>query len=294
MSAAGNNSNGTVANGDAQLLRPLLRWAGGKTHLVRYLLQSLPKDHTARVYREPFFGAGSLFFALKPRKAVLSDANEHLISCYQHVRDNYASVRKHLASYGGRSTKSGYYEVRDQYNRSRFSAAQAARFIFLNKTCFNGIFRVNTNGEFNVPYGRKKRPALPDPEKLRSIGEALLRAELRVTDFQDAVAEAEAGDFVYLDPPYPALNGTAFFTHYTASRFSDTDQEKVAAACHKMDRKGCLFLVSNADTEKIRTLYKNYNCQAVDATRFLTCKTKYSTRELLITNYEPDICEQLD
>lgn len=290
----GNNGNGTATNHAAQISRPLLRWAGGKTHLVRHLLQSLPVDCRARVYREPFLGAGSLFFALRPEKAVLSDANEHLISCYRHVRDNCTSVRRHLASYGARSTESRYYDVRDQYNRSRFSAAQAARFIFLNKTCFNGIFRVNTKGEFNVPYGWKQQPALPDPEKLRNVGEALLKAELRVTDFQDAVADAEPGDFVYLDPPYPALNGTAYFTHYTASRFSDADHEKVASACHEMDRRGCLFLVSNADTEKIRTLYQNYNCRTVDATRFLTCKTKYSTRELLITNYETTICEQSD
>jgi DNA adenine methylase len=272
----------------------MLRWAGGKTHLVRYLLQSLPNGCRIRVYREPFLGAGSLFFALKPTRAVLSDANEHLISCYRYVRDNHAAVCKHLSTYGGRSTKSGYYDTRSRYNRSRFSAAQAARFIFLNKTCFNGIFRVNTKGKFNVPYGWKKRPALPDADRLKGVGEALQNAELKVSDFGDAVAEAEAGDFVYLDPPYPALNGTAYFTHYTANRFSDVDQEKVATACHELDGRGCLFLVSNADTAKIRALYRNYNLRTVDVTRFLTCKSKYSTRELLITNYETHLCEQSD
>jgi DNA adenine methylase len=291
---SGNNGNGSAKDHSHQLLRPLLRWAGGKTHLVRYLLQSLPNGHRSRIYREPFLGAGSLFFALRPQKAVLSDVNEHLISCYLHVRDNCAAVDRHLTSYGRRSTKSGYYGVRETYNRGRFSAAQAARFIYLNKTCFNGIFRVNMNGEFNVPYGWKRQPALPDSERLGTVSEALQRAELRVADFQDAVDAAEAGDFIYLDPPYPALNGTAYFTHYTASRFSDLDQEEVAGACGELNKRGCAFLVSNADTERIRSLYKDYNCRVIDVTRFLTCKTKYSTRELLIMNYEPDICEQSD
>jgi DNA adenine methylase len=288
----GINGNGSNGNHRGQLLRPFLRWAGGKTHLIHHLLQSLPKGHQTALYREPFLGAGSLFFAMKPNKAILSDANEHLISCYQHVRDNYAAVHRYLSAYGGRSTKSGYYEVRERYRQSRFSAAQAARFIYLNKTCFNGIFRVNTKGQFNVPYGWKKKPALPDSERLKDVSMVLQKAELRVSGFQDALDEAGAGDFVYLDPPYPALNGTAYFTHYTPNRFSNLDQENVAAACHELDRKGCLFLVSNADTEKIRTLYRRYTCRAVDVTRFLTCQAKYSTRELLITNYEPDICEQ--
>ncbi len=287
-----NGNNGKNGEHSTQILRPLLRWAGGKTHLVRSLLQSLPKNCDARVYREPFLGAGSLFHAVKPNKAILSDANKHLISCYEHVRDNHVAVNRHLKAFRGRCSEAGYYDVREVYNRSRFSAAQAARFIYLNKTCFNGIFRVNTNGQFNVPYGWKNRPSLPDSVKLREVSNAFQNAELRAADFLQATADAGTGDFVYLDPPYPALNGTAYFTHYTAGRFSDADQQKVAALCHEMDQAGCLFLVSNADTEKIRKLYKRYNCRTLETTRFLTCKTKYSTRELLITNYETEICRE--
>ena len=209
-----------------------------------------------------------------------------MIRCYVHVRDHYDLIARYLKSHVEQTCEDYYYSVRTRYNDAGFSAAQAARFIYLNKTCFNGIFRVNTRGEFNVPYGWKEPPALPSATMLASISGALKGAELRACNFQAAVEHSCKGDLIYLDPPYPPLNGTAYFTHYTASRFGDSDHEKVAAICKELDRGKCLLLVSNADTPKIRQLYRQFNCNSVEVTRFVTCKSKHVARELIITNYE--------
>ena len=157
----------------AERIVPLLRWAGGKTQLLSRLIGFVPPDYADRTYHEPFLGAGALFFALQPPKAVLSDANFHLISCYEHVRDNWTALNRYLSEHAKKTNKPYYYRTRTLYNKSDYSAAQAARFIYLNKTCFNGIFRVNSRGEFNVPYGWKEPPALPSPDLLRRAGKAL-------------------------------------------------------------------------------------------------------------------------
>lgn len=207
---------------------PLLRWAGGKRQLLSRLIEFVPADFACGTYREPFLGAASLFFALQPPKAVLSDANAFLISCYAHVRDNWSAVNRHLRLHGQQTSEAHYYKIRTLYNKSRHSAAQAARFIYLNKTCFNGIFRVNMRGEFNVPYGWKEPPALPDSKVLERASKALRHATLVCHKFQEALQDAKQNDFVYLDPPYPPLNGTAYFTHYTMDRFTKLDQERLA------------------------------------------------------------------
>ena len=141
---------------------PLLRWIGGKQHLVRRLLPFVPADYRKRCYREPFLGAGSMFLALRPKRAWLADANQHLIRCYEAVRDSHGRVSAYLRDHAGKDCEGHYYSVREDYNRRPPSAAQAARFLYLNRTCFNGIFRVNTCGEFNVPYGYKDHPIFPD------------------------------------------------------------------------------------------------------------------------------------
>src|SRR5713226_10143568 len=189
----------------APRVSPFLRWAGGKQQLKRTLLAFLPLDVTERTYREPFLGGGSLFFALQPKAAILSDANEHLIKCYELVRDQPELVARYLRFHALKNTKAHYYRVREEYNNSEFSAAQAARFIYLNKTCFNGIFRVNSKGKFNVPYGRKESPAIPDEAKLVRVAAALKSASLHASSFEQALDGAARGDFIYLDPPYPPL-----------------------------------------------------------------------------------------
>jgi DNA adenine methylase len=242
---------------------PFLRWAGGKRQLRKVLLNFLPEDIGQRTYREPFLGGGSLFFALRPKTAILSDANEHLIRCYKFVRDEPSLVGRYLHSHSARDGEAYYYRVREEYNRSEFSAAQAARFIYLNKTCFNGIFRVNSKGKFNVPYGGKESPAIPSGSDLISIATILKNTSLKASSYEKALENASKGDFIYLDPPYPPLNGTAYFTHYTIDRFSVQDQTNLADRVNELDRGRCLFMISNADTPVIRRLYRKYELEAI-------------------------------
>lgn len=267
---------------------PFLRWAGGKQQLLGRMARFLPNDVRERRYFEPFAGAASMFLAVKPTTGVLSDANEWLISCFGHVRDNPDLLADYLLEHRRRNCEEYYYRARDQFNQSRDSAAQAARFIYLNKACFNGIYRVNQAGHFNVPYGHKEPPALPNRADLRRAAEALAEVEVTAAPFAEVLAEADEGDFVYLDPPYPPLNGTSYFTHYTADRFGWDDQAEVAALFHDLSERGCLVMMSNADLPRIRQLFHGYRFYEMDVTRFVTCRTvKHKTREVVVSNYDP-------
>jgi len=238
---------------------PFIRWAGGKQKILNQLLPYLPIDISARKYWEPFVGAGSLFFALHPQEAVLSDANEHLINCYKQVCDNHLLVHKYIRQHANNTSEEYYYKIRSLYNnRKGNSIAQAARFIYLNKTCFNGIFRVNLKGDFNVPYGWKEPPSLPSLELLRSASKALKNATIHSGSFENNIEQITSSDYIYLDPPYPPLNGTSFFTHYTSDRFGEKDQNKLAEYIKTVDGRGCKFMLSNADTPLIRKLYSDF------------------------------------
>ena len=186
-----------------------------------------------------------------------------------------------------KNSKDYYYQVRDEYNSSGFSPKQAARFIYLNRTCFNGIFRVNKNGGFNVPYGWKEPPALPTKQHLYLASEILKNSRIEALDYKLALKDLTSKDFFYLDPPYPPLNGTSFFTHYTADRFRENDQIELASIVDELDRKGALFLLSNADTNLIRNLYKKYNISELSVVRWITSKSiKHKVSELVIANYD--------
>jgi DNA adenine methylase len=281
---SGRNDDGTDVTSHPQ---PILRWAGGKRYLIQELLSHLPTQIEKRRYHEPFLGAGSLFFALNPQRAVLADANEHLVRCYEKVRDDPDGIAIYLREHARRTGEKYFYQVRRLYNSSSFSTAQAARFVYLNRTCFNGIFRVNRQGEFNVPYGWKEPPPLPDRTHLREAGTALEKARLHAVPFEESLKYVRRNDFVYLDPPYPPLNGTANFTHYTADRFDTTDQARLAFEVRRLADLGALFMMSNADTHLVRRLYRGFAMTRLKVTRFITCKAvKHAVRELLITNYD--------
>lgn len=268
-------------------VKPFLKWAGGKRQILKDLLEYLPCDVKDRTYREPFLGAGSLFFALNPKSAFLSDANGHLMMTYQYVRDDPDLVSDYLREHARNDSEEYFYRIRRIYNKSRPSAAQAARFIYLNKTCYNGIFRVNSKGLFNVPYGRHETASLPSREHLREVSEILRGKRVFVASFEDALQGAKKGDFIYLDPPYPPLNGTSCFNHYTPDKFTEKDQENLAATVKALDRAGCLLMVSNGNSDKILELYNGFNVHTLQVTRFITCKkTRPKVRELVITNYE--------
>lgn len=269
--------------------RPFLRWAGGKTRSIPFLQDHLPPDFTPKsMYYEPFLGAGALFFYLEPARAALSDSNSGLIECYKAIQQDPELLSKYLREHKSRTSKEYYYRMRQVYNKAEPSLAKAALFIYLNKACFNGIWRVNKRGDFNVPYGFKEPPALPSREELRRVSAALSRTVLTQRDYKDAVRSARKGDFVYFDPPYPPLNGTSEYTHYTRERFTKEDHKKLAQVAKGLSKRGCRVLISNSDTAFIRSLYKDYfNIYELEVTRWIrTDGVRYKVKELAITNYD--------
>ncbi len=185
-----------------------------------------------------------------------------------------------------KDSDSFYYNVRNKYNHSQPSASQAARFLYLNRTCFNGIFRVNKADEFNVPYAYKTKPFFPDQDAILAFAKALKSATLTKENYQSALGKIRKDDFVYLDPPYPSLNGTSNFSHYTMDRFNNHDQLDLAKQVKRIDKLNAKFMLSNADTKLIRQLYDGFNFYPLQVTRFVTCKAiRHRVRELIITNY---------
>lgn len=266
--------------------RSFLRWVGGKRHLIPQLEYFLPANIRKLTYIEPFAGAANFFFALQPGEAQLSDLNSHLIACYNAVASDHSRIASYLRRHGDSDTEAYYYEIREQYNRSRQSSAQAARFIYLNRTCFNGIFRVNVKGAFNVPYGHKATPIIPDAAELENASSILNRATIKTMDFEVALKTVTKGCFAYIDPPYPPLNGTSFFQHYTADRFKDENQERLAEALHGVHRRGGKFLLSNADLPSIRALYDSYHITPLSVRRYVSSNgSRAQVGELIITNY---------
>ncbi len=231
--------------------RPFLKWVGGKSQLLGQLAAWVPEDYNR--YLEPFLGGGAMFFSHLPEQAVLADANDELIDCYTAVRDHLDEVMDELERH--RYEKDYYYDVRGWERTDLPLIERAARTIFLNKTGFNGLYRVNSKGLFNVPFGRYSNPTICDRDNLPGCSEALQGVELRHTDFEAMIDDADEGDFVYLDPPYVPLNATANFTAYTAGGFGPEEQRRLAQALVRAHRRGARFLLSNADTPVTRELY---------------------------------------
>ncbi len=199
------------------VIKPIIRWIGGKRRFANLFKKYIPTNLNGNTYWEPFFGAGSLFFLTQPHTAVVSDLNSQLIQFYITIRDNPLLLYKYISQL--KSNKRNYYKIRKLYNSSRPSVKQSARFLFLNKTCFNGIFRVNKKGDFNVPYGKIKNPSLPSKPELLAISKLLKKVKISSNSYKDISKYVKTGDFIYLDPPYPPVNGGSSFTHYTIEGF---------------------------------------------------------------------------
>lgn len=281
--------------------KPIVKWAGGKSRLLGELLDRVPRK--VRTYAEPFAGGAALFFALASERArgarsferaILSDRNEELVACYRAVQTDVAAVIEALGSF--RHDRDLFYEVRAQATRGMSDVARAARFVFLNRTCFNGLWRVNSSGAFNVPFGKYKNPRILDEEALRAASSALAGVEIRSRDFADVTGELGRGDFVYLDPPYVPLSRTASFTAYAKDGFSPGDQERLARELHAMKRRGVKAMLSNADTPVTRDLYAGLACHSIRAPRSISCDgaTRGDAGELVVTTWEsPGVREQL-
>lgn len=247
---------------------PVVKWVGGKTKLLPELLSRMP-ERFGRYY-EPFAGGAALFFRTAPRRAVLNDSNADLIALYTALQTDVASVIKRLQQHRERHDERHYYAMREQWNEHHAewnNAERAAAFIYLNKTCFNGLWRVNRSGDFNVPIGRYTDPPICVPEALRAAHVVLSRAELRNGDYNDAVADAQKGDFIYFDPPYDPVSPTSNFVSYSAVGFGADDQRALADCARRLVAKGCHVMLSNNDTPFVRSIYKGFKIDRVKCAR---------------------------
>jgi DNA adenine methylase len=261
----------------SKLPRPFVKWAGGKRQLLEALERHFPE--TFGTYYESFLGGGAVFFYLVGKRsrfnAVLSDINEELINTYRVIKAQVEDLITRLELYKANyemAPESYYYEARA--DEPQDDVERAARLIFLNRTCYNGLYRVNSAGKFNVPFGRYKNPRIVDKENLRTVSKVLNRsnAELLSVDYQEATKNAKEGDFIYFDPPYQPVSVTANFTSYTDSGFSIKDQERLGDWFRKLGKRGCKILLSNSDTEQVVRIYNGYDAHRVQALRAISCK----------------------
>lgn len=257
-----------------------MKWAGGKQALARRLIEHFPE--TFKHYYEPFLGGGSVFFELSPTRAVLSDGNAWLIDTYEALRDDWRAVARELDRMV--NTREEYLRVREIAPERLSPTARAAHFIYLNKTGFRGLFRVNRQGRFNVPYGAYQRRYY-DVEGLCAAAEALRGVVLRRGDFEASLDDARGGDFVYLDPPYYKLGGHSDFNRYTPAQFREGDHRRLAALCRELDARGIRWALSNSDTPFVRALYAGFRVTAVESRREINLKSvRRAVREVLVTN----------
>ncbi len=267
---------------------PIVKWVGGKGRILGQLEPLLPAGVEMMRHVEPFFGGGALFFRRQPRRALVSDINPELVNVYEWVRDAPSALVPHLQALAKGHNQESYYEVRTRYNQPGMkSAERAATFIYLNKTCFNGLHRVNRRGEFNVPAGRYKNPKILDPEGLLAASAALSQAEIREQGFEGLLESARPGDFVYFDPPYAPVSDTANFTGYAKNGFGTDMQVKLRDVFRVLDRRGCKLMLSNSDVPLIRELYRGFTIDTVAAPRAINCNAKRRGKvsEVVVRNY---------
>ena len=293
-----------------RIAKPFLKWAGGKTQLINDIEKALPKDITKNkfTYIEPFVGSGAVLFWMlnnfpNLQKAVINDINEDLINTYKTI----ASRPKELISiletfqqeYHGmegreEAKKEYYYQKRDLYNnRKEEESGQAALFIFLNRTCFNGLYRVNRKNEYNVPMGSYKRPTICDKENILAVNQALQKVEILCGDYEETLNYADNNTLFYFDPPYKPLNETSSFNSYAKDEFNDAEQIRLRDFCHKLNAMNHTWILSNSDVKGkdendsfFDELYSDFNIQRVDARRSINAKPEKrgTLKELLITN----------
>lgn len=260
---------------------PFLKWAGGKQGISRRLASLFPSDFGR--YYEPFVGGGSVLFTARPEKAVIGDANEWLIDAYRAIREDWERVAEILD--GMENTKEEYMRVRGILPQTLPLFQRAAHLVYLNKTCFRGLFRVNRQGQFNVPYGQYDRRYY-DPNNLKMVAEALENIEVRRGDFELCLHDSTEGDFVYMDPPYYKLGGYSDFNRYTKDKFKEHDHFRLAAFCRELDLREIRWAVSNSNTDFIRDLFDGYNLIPVSNRREINLNSSNrNITELLITNY---------
>ena len=276
--------------------RPFLKWVGGKGQLADRLMDCLPPQFGA--YHEPFLGGGAFFFSLYREglisKGFLSDINWELIDAYTAVRDSTDAVLARLATF--RHTETFFYELRAKNPRRMKLVNRAARMIYLNKTCYNGLYRVNSKGRFNTPFGRYKNPTYRDPENLHAVAQALANITIQRQPFDVVAENAQPGDLVYFDPPYVPLSATASFTAYYKDGFTSIDQIRLRDMACDLSRRGVYVMVSNSSAEFVYELYQDhFHLNKVLARRAINSNPDKRGKlpELLITNYPVSLPESV-
>ena len=272
-------------------LTPFVKWAGGKTQLLEKLHEKMPEIYNR--YYEPFIGGGALFLSLKPKNAVINDVNSQLLNVYRQLKNDAENVIRILKSYDDcECDRMHYEEMRTMYNNmienNQLTSECAAMTIWINKHCFNGLYRVNKKGLFNVPYNNKNSGKSMDEENLRKIGEFLneSNAEILEGDFEKACETVEIGDFVYFDSPYVPVNETANFTDYTKDGFTYEDHKRLSELFKSLDKKGVKIMLSNHDVQLVHDLYAGYNIENISVRRHINSDaSKRTGKEVIITNY---------
>jgi DNA adenine methylase len=261
--------------------RPFLKWVGGKRSVLPELIARMPDSFNK--YCEPFIGGGALFFERKPEKAYLSDLNFYLVLTFRAVRDDVERLISQLKIHELKHSKEYYLKARKKIATETDPTKIGAWMIYLNKTCYNGLYRVNQSGAFNVPMGSYTQPTILDEENLRACAKALRGVEIMQHDFTQV--PIEKGNFYYLDPPYHTA-----YSSFDSSGFEATDHKNLAAFCKELDKAGALFMVSNSDTPLIRSLYDGYIIERILAGRFVSCKStgRVKENELIIRNYRTE------
>ena len=272
--------------------KPFVKWAGGKTQLLLELTSRVPR--TFQRYYEPFLGGGALFFSLQPENAFLSDVNAELINVYKVVKNNVekliASLTQHVYQ------ESYFYNIREADRTVEYTTwdnvQKASRLIYLNKTCFNGLYRVNSKGQFNAPFGDYKNPKICDSENLRACSKVLQSVTLTSSSYICIEKHVNQGDFVYFDPPYAPVSTTSNFTNYSKNGFSEENQETLRDLCVKLDKKGVFWMLSNSAVPLILDLYSDYNIEMVEASRAINSKAgkRGKIKEVIVRNYD-GLCE---
>lgn len=265
---------------------PIVKWAGGKSRLLDEIMLRRPLK--VRRYFEPFVGGGAVFFRLAPAHSVISDCNPDLVNTYRCVAWHVEGVIRRLRNHREKHSEQHYYATRSRWNlrKGRQSDVdRAAMFIYMNKTCYNGLYRVNRKGLFNVPMGRYKDPQIFDPAALRTASHALQRATILEAGYQHVLDDAGRGDFVYFDPPYQPMSETANFTSYTADSFSEDDQRELARTARLLANKSCAVMVSNSDTPLIREIYKGFEIASVTCNRQINSRasSRGAVGEVIVT-----------
>ena len=273
--------------------KPFVKWAGGKRQIINKLKEYVPDEYNT--YYEPFVGGGALLFELSPKVAVINDYNEELMNVFNCLKDEdkFSKMCNELNRYEVNHSEEFYYEIRGKdKDKAKFKRIsdykRAARTIYLNKACFNGLYRVNKNNEFNVPFGKKNKVNTYDGQNLGIIHSYLNYNEIIIQsiDFEESVKTAKAGDFIYFDPPYDSDSNT--FNDYTENGFGKEEQVRLARVYKELADRGCYVMLSNHNTKLVQELYKDYNIHVIEAKRNINSngKKRGKVEEVIITNYE--------